>query len=82
MSSIIELSEDQESLCLTTIYEQVKKDLDQLEPRLAAEMIFGNYIKQETQSPQFWQESFGNSYKKFPCDSTCSLEPTPSSAAS
>jgi hypothetical protein len=65
LSSIIELSEDQESLCLTTIYEQVKKGLDQLEPRLAAEMIFGNYIKQETQSPQFWHESFGNSYKNF-----------------
>jgi hypothetical protein len=50
---------------LTTIYEQVKKGLDQLEPRLAAEIIFGNYIKQETQSPQFWHESFGNSYKNF-----------------
>ena len=50
---------------MTTIYEQVKKGLDQLEPRLAAEMILGNHIKQETQSPQFWHESFGNSYKNF-----------------
>jgi hypothetical protein len=51
---------------LTTIYEQAKKGLDQIEPRLAAEMILGNYVKQETQSPQFWHdESFGNSYKNF-----------------
>jgi hypothetical protein len=28
-------------------------------------MILGNYINQETQSPQFWHESFGNSYKNF-----------------
>jgi hypothetical protein len=39
--------------------------LDQLEPRLAAELIFGNYIKQEIQSPQFWYEEFGDSYKNF-----------------
>ena len=65
LSSIIELSEDKESRCLTSIYEQVKKGLDQLEPRLAAEMILGNYIKQKVQSPQFWHESFGNSYKNF-----------------
>ncbi len=58
LRSIIELSEDQESRCLTSIYEQVKNGLDQLEPRLSAEMIFGNYIKQEVQSPQFWHESF------------------------
>jgi hypothetical protein len=36
-----------------------------LEPRLAAELIFGNYIKQETQSPQFWHVKFGRSYKNF-----------------
>ena len=65
LSSIIELSADQESRCLTSIYQQVKNGLDQLEPHLAAEIIFGNYIKQETQSPQFWHESFGNSYKNF-----------------
>jgi hypothetical protein len=65
LSSIIELSEDQESRCLTSIYEQLKNGIDQLERRLAAELIFENYIKQETQSPQFWHESFGNSYKNF-----------------
>ncbi len=65
LSSIIELSADQESRCLTSIYQQVKNGLDQLEPHLAAEIIFGNYIKQETQSPQFWHEEFGNSYKSF-----------------
>jgi hypothetical protein len=65
LSSNIELSEDQESRCLTSIHEKVKNGLDQLEPRLAAELIFGNYINQEIQSPQFWHESFGNSYKNF-----------------
>ena len=48
---IIELSEDQESRCLTSIYKQVKNGLDQLEPRLSAELIFGNFINQEIQSP-------------------------------
>jgi hypothetical protein len=57
LSSIIELSEDlEESRCLRNGFEQ-------LEPRLATELIFGNYIKQEIQSPQFCHESFGNSYK-------------------
>ncbi len=66
LSSIIELSKDQESRCLTSVYEQVKNGLDQLEPCLAAaELIFKNSIKQEIQSPQFWHESFGNSYKNF-----------------
>ena len=65
LSSIIELSKVPKFRCLTSIYEQVKNGLDQLEPRLAAELIFGNYIKQETQSTQFWHESFGNSYKNF-----------------
>ncbi len=65
LSSIIELSVDQESRCLTSIYEQVENGLDQLEPRLANKLIFGNYIKQEVQSPQFSHESFGNSYKSF-----------------
>ncbi len=28
-------------------------------------MIFRNFIKQETQSPQFWHVTFGRSYKNF-----------------
>jgi hypothetical protein len=58
LSSIIELSKDQESRFLTPIYEQVKDSFDQLEPRLAAELIFGNCFIQKIMSPQFWHESF------------------------
>ncbi len=47
------------------IYKQTKDVFDQLEPRLAAEVIFGNFIKQEVQSPQFWHVTFGRSYKNF-----------------
>ena len=54
LSSIIVLSDDKESRCLTSIYEEVKNGVDQLEPRLAAELIIGNCTKQEVQSPQFW----------------------------
>ena len=42
----------QESRYLSpNIYKHTKDILDQLEPRLAAHIIFGNYIKQEIQSP-------------------------------
>ena len=50
---------------LSSIYEQVKDGLDQLEPRSSAELIFGNYIQQGIPSPKFWHESFGNSYEHF-----------------
>jgi hypothetical protein len=66
LSSPLEVAEEPESRYLSpNIYKQTKDILDQLEPRLAAEVIFGNYIKQETQSPQFWHETFGRSYKNF-----------------
>jgi hypothetical protein len=62
----LEVAEEPESRYLSpNIYKQTKDILDQLEPRHAAEVIFGNYIKQETQSPQFWHETFGRSYKNF-----------------
>jgi hypothetical protein len=66
LSSPLEVTEEQESRYLSpNICKQTKIFLDQLEPRLAAEVIFGNYIKQETQSPQFWHEEFGNSWIHF-----------------
>ncbi len=62
----MEVTEEQESRYLSpNIYKQTKDILDQLEPRLAAEVIFGNYIEQKIQSPQYWHEEFGNSYKNF-----------------
>ena len=66
LSSPLEVTEEQESRYLSSnIYKQTKDILDQLELRLAAEVIFGNYIKQKIQSPQFWHEEFGISYKNF-----------------
>jgi hypothetical protein len=66
LSSPLEVTAEQESRYLSpNIYKQTKDILDQLEPRLAAEVIFGNYIKQETQSPQFWHVTFGRPYKNF-----------------
>ncbi len=68
----MEVTEEQESRYLSpNIYKQTKDILDQLEPRLAAEVIFGNYIKQETQSPQFWHEEFRNLYKNFLSEHPC-----------
>ena len=59
LSSSLEVTEEQDSRYLSpNIYKQTKFILDQLEPRLAAEVIFENYIKPETQSPQFWDVSF------------------------
>jgi hypothetical protein len=66
LGSILDVTEGQESRYLSSnIYKQTNDILDQLEPRLAAELIFGNYMKQKIQSPQFWHEEFGNSYKNF-----------------
>ena len=62
----MKVTEEQESRYLSpNIYKQTKDILDQLESRLAAELIFGNYIKQETQSRQYWHVSFRRSYKNF-----------------
>ena len=48
LSSTLKVTEEQESRYLSpNIYKQTKDILDQSEPRLAAELIFGNYIKQE-----------------------------------
>ena len=54
LSSTLDVTEEQESRYLSpNIYKQTKGILNQLEPRLAAESIFENYIKQKIQSPQF-----------------------------
>ena len=66
LSSSLGVTEEQDSRYLSpNIYKQTKFILDQLEPRLAAEVIFEKYINQGTQSPQFWDVSFGRSYKNF-----------------
>ncbi len=73
----MEVTEVQESRYLSPNINKQTKDniLDQLEPPLAAEVIFGNYIKQETQKPQFWHEEFGNSYKNFLFGHPCAEKP-------
>ena len=47
LSSTLDVTEGQESRYLSSnIYKQTKDILDQLGPRLADELMFGNYIKQ------------------------------------
>ena len=56
------------NLLCPNIYKQTKDILDQLEPRLAAKLIFGNYIKQN--------KSSGNSKTLQPKSSAKTKEPT------
>jgi hypothetical protein len=57
LSSKIELNTiAQQNDFVSSIYTEIKDGLAQLEPRIAAQSIFGEYIKQEKTSPQFWPE--------------------------
>jgi len=57
LSSKIELNTiAQQNEFISSVYNRVKHTLAQLEPRVAAKLIFGEYIKQERQSPQFWPD--------------------------
>jgi len=50
---------------LCSVYKQVKKKLVQLKSRVAAESIFGDYIKQDDPSPQFWPEISEGTFNHF-----------------
>ena len=50
---------------LCSVYKKVKKALVQLKPRVAAESIFGDYIKQDNPSPQFWPEILETTFNHF-----------------
>ena len=46
-------------------YKQIKSGLEQLQPRVAADLIFGEYIKQNSPSPQFWPEISEGNFNHF-----------------
>jgi len=50
---------------LCSVYKQVKNKLVQLKPRVAAESIFGDYIKQDDPSPLFWPEISEGTFNHF-----------------
>ena len=58
LSSKIELNTiAQQNEFISSVYTEIKDGLAQLEPRIAAQSIFGEYIKQEdSPSPQFCSE--------------------------
>jgi hypothetical protein len=55
----------QQNKFVSSIYKEVKNGLAKLEPRVAAELIFGEYIKQESPSPQFWPEISDDTFNHF-----------------
>jgi len=66
LSSKIELNTiAQQNEFVSSVYNEVKHSLAQLEPRVAAELIFGEYIKQESPSPQFWPEISDDTFNHF-----------------
>jgi hypothetical protein len=66
LSSKIELNTiAQQNEFVSSVYNEVKQSLAQLEPRVAAELIFGEYIKQESKSPQFWPDISDDSFNHF-----------------
>ena len=66
LSSKIELNTiAQQKEFVSSIYTEIKDGLAQLEPRIAAQSIFGEYIKQESPSPQFWPEISVDTFNHF-----------------
>jgi len=66
LSSKIELNTNaQQNEFVSSVYKEVKHGLAQLEPSIAAQSIFGEYVKQESQSPQFWPEISDDSFNHF-----------------
>jgi len=66
LSSKIELNTiAQQNEFVSSVYNEVKHSLAQVEPRVAAELIFGEYIKQESPSPQFWPDISDDSFNHF-----------------
>ena len=46
-------------------YKQTKSGLEKLQSRVAAELIFGEYIKQNSPSPEFWAEISEGTFNHF-----------------
>ena len=66
LSSKIELNTiAQQNEFVSSVYNEVKHSLAQLQPSIAAQSIFGEYIKQESPSPQFWPEISDDTFNHF-----------------
>ena len=50
---------------IMTCYQSIKTELDILEPRNAAELIYESFVHQEKESPSFWGPEIVGSYKNF-----------------
>ena len=50
---------------IMTCYQSIKTELDILEPRNAAEVIYESFVHQEKDSPSFWGPEIVGSYKNF-----------------
>ena len=66
ISSKIDLNTtEQQNKFVSSVYKKVKHGLAQLEPCVAAQSLFGEYIKQESPSPQFWPEISDDTFNHF-----------------
>ena len=50
---------------IMTCYQSIKAKLDSLEPKNAAEIIYGSFVRQENPSPSFWGLEIVGSYKNY-----------------
>ena len=50
---------------IMTCYQSIKTELDILEPRNAAELVYESFVHQEKESPSFWGPEIVGSYKNF-----------------
>ena len=66
ISSKIDLNTtEQQNKFVSSVYKKVKHGLAQLEPCVAAQSLFGEYIKQESPSPLFWPEISDDTFNHF-----------------
>ena len=61
-SKIKKFIEDGNFKSIDSCYQNIKSDFDSLKPTVAAEMVFGNYIKNEHKPPLFWGQEVIGSY--------------------
>ena len=64
-SKIKKFIEDGNFKSIDSCYQNIKSDFDSLKPTVAAEMVFGNYIKNEHKSPLFWGQEVIGSYMDY-----------------
>ena len=50
---------------IMTCYQSIKTELDNLEPRNAAKLVYESFVHQEEESPSFWGPEIVGSYKNF-----------------